>query len=574
MEYIPYIVYVISPGTRFERDRKVFFDPAGEVSRGEPLTNYGWSTSGFKELIEAFYVSQKGTTKGFERYYKTRIRGRPSNIVQKLKQDGLLKNELRGFIQLRIKRNVTVPVLYVEIDNICYKFCNGCSTSFNTAGIPPKLKSLLKNNQLLSSFQKTFQCARQICERLCEYYKDCVLSYTSTEGDSEVEEEKEDCLIDMLRQMLGISSGSSKYEHVIKEDAGDILSVIGSPRHCTYCIERHLRFDFTPLRYFFFDPKTWSKMRRKRYNKKGFNPNFNAIPVKLISDFLLEDEYFIGAGIQAPRRRKGVFECFLRVSDINFEIKYDLTPYNCDICNQTHRITSIPIKAMFREDVVFKHEANFAELLWQQLWKKHPEAFCNSFDGKSVIKASESRVLRREMKVEEIFSGSIFGQHSYDYAIDMSELGISIDRLLLFDLTTALWKKSGFHEEARTPQEHLEIWKEMLYKIPQTRPETIATWYILVNTTEDTFFDGTAPAEVMNMNNLLRQIASEDIKSVKVIRTEYEASKIDLALHKLIVVPVFKTLQNRRAFITELKRLEKKRFNLLLISKVVDFLLS
>ena len=575
MEYIPYILYVITPGTRFERDKKVFFDPDGEVSRGEPLINYGWSDSGFKELIEAFYMSKKGTTKGFDKYYAT-IKGHPGNVVLKLKKDNLVPNNLRGFIELRLKQNVAVPVLYVEINNIYYRFCADCPISFQVAGFPIGLSKFLERINLLPAFQSTFQCTRQICKSLCEYYKDCVLSYTSTEGNPEVEKKKENCLIDMFKKMIGESSGSSRYEHVLKPGVqyANILTVIGRPRRRKFCFERRVRFDFTPLRYFFFDPHTWSEMKKERYNKTGFRPNFNAIPAYLISDFLSSDKYFEGAGLQASHRRRGVLECFLRISEIKFEIKYNLTPYDCAKCTKTHSIIGIPIKAMFRSDIVFKHEANFAELLWQKLWQKYSDDFCKSFDGKSVIRANESQVLRREMQVEEIYAKSQFSQHSYDYVIDMTKLGINKKRLLLFDLTTGLWKKSGFHEEARTPEYYLDMWREMLYKIPLKKADAIAIWYILVNSTEDTFFDATAPAGATSMNQLLAQIASDDIKPVKTVTTADDASTIDLTLHKLIVVPVFKTLRQKRAFYTELERLERKRFDLLLISRVVDLLLS
>jgi hypothetical protein len=63
-EYIPYIKYVISPGTRFERDKKVLFDPDGDVAKGKPLLNYGWAPSGLKEFIEALYKSRGGESRG------------------------------------------------------------------------------------------------------------------------------------------------------------------------------------------------------------------------------------------------------------------------------------------------------------------------------------------------------------------------------------------------------------------------------------------------------------------------------------------------------------------------------
>ena len=578
MKYIPYIKYVIAPGTRFERDKEIFFGPDGKVSRGEPLRNYGWSYNGFKELIEAFYFAKNGNTQGFDRYYNSSIRGKRGDLLSRLREDKLVPTKLRGFIELRIKENMAIPVLYVEIERVYNMFCDECPIEFSRGGFPPALSGYLEKIGLLQDFRQKFQCTRQICKCLCDNYKDCIYSYTSTQGDPEVEREKEKCILDMLKQLTGESAGSSRFEHILKPCIryDNIRSVISKQKRLKLCFERSLRFDFIPLRYFFFDPKTWSQMKTKRYTasrrKRVYNPNFDAIPFDLVSDFLHNEDFFDGTGLVAPKNQEGILESFLKVADVKFEIKYDLPPHNCDACSQTHRIMGIPIKAMFRDDPIFIHEARFADILWEKLWLHYPDEFCKSFKGKSVIHADESEILRREFKVGELCPTSRFSGHRYDYAICMSKLGVN--RTLLFDLTTGLWRKSGFHEEARSPEEYLEIWKETLFEVPSRKKDVVTVWYIVINSTEEDFFQDAPPANSSNLNQLVANVSSGNLNSVKIIRTERDVSLLDPAVCKLVVVPIFKTTDNRRAAFTELQRLKNRRFEQLLITKVVDALLS
>jgi len=456
-------------------------------------------------------------------------------------------------------------------------FCEECPIEFSKGGLPSVLSEYLERIGL-QEFLSKFQCTRQICEYLCENYKNCVYSYTSTQGDPEVEKSKEECLLDMFKQLTGASAGSSRYEHVLKQDIlyDSIRSAIGKPRRLKLCFERPLRFDFIPLRYFFFDPKTWSRMKKEKYTAtrggKAFRPNFEAIPLELVSNFLSSDEYFDGTGLLAPRNREGVLESFLKIADVKFEIKYDLPPHNCVVCKQTHRISGIPIKAMFRDDKIFIHEARFADILWQKLWLHYPNEFCESFKGRSVVQADESEVLRRELKVGELCSTSRFADNRYDYAVWMSKLGK--DRILLFDLTMGLWKKSGFHEETRSPEQYLDIWKGTLFDVPSERKDAVAVWYVIIDSTEEDFFQDTAPANSSNMDQLIANVSSGNLKSVRIVRTEEDVSRLNPTSCKLVVVPLFKTTDDRRAVITELQRLKSGRFDQLLITKVVDVLLN
>jgi len=220
-----------------------------------------------------------------------------------------------------------------------------------------------------------FQCSRQLCKFLCEYYDYCEKSYTSTEGLSAVENEKNECLKALLMLMAGEISQISRYECIPREKVPSKLGcrelitkkkdaslnfeffkklVKRSQKiNCTTCIERSLRFDFTPLRYFFFDHKTWQAMQKQRYCKTKGRRNIDALPARLLSDFINSyDKYSDGTQLIAPINHQGVLEAFLNVSAVKFELKHSVER-KCDICGSIHKIADIPIKAMFRDSDVF-----------------------------------------------------------------------------------------------------------------------------------------------------------------------------------------------------------------------------
>jgi len=593
IEYIPYIKYVISSGTRFERDKKVLFDPDGDVAKGIPLINYGWAPSGLKELVEALYKARKGSLNGFEKFYKDNVLRSSGNILDVLRKENLVDENFPALLRIKIKEGVEVPALLVNIDRIHFKRCSQCGQSWKIEGLPEDFVKLLKRLKL-ERVAEVFQCARQLCKLLCENYDNCEKSYTSTEGCEEVEEEKIKCIKALLMLIANESFRSRKYECIprkqITSNLGcrelkilrkDLLlnvhnfkKIVDSAAQisCNTCIERQLRFDFAPLRYFFFDYKTWLKMQKQRYCKTPGQRNIDALPAKLLSEFIESYErYLDGTQLVAPINHKGVLEAFLNVSNVKFELRHEVKR-ECDICGYTHRISGIPIKAMFRDSDVFKHEAYFADLLWNKLWEKYPLELCKSFGGRTRIKISESAVLKREMKVKEVYSTSPFASSSYDYAVDLSKLGIR--RITLFDLTTGLWKKSGFHEIGRTAEEYIEIWRELLFNIPKKVANAYALWYIVANNTEEMFFDETAPHGAKNMKELLGLITSGNNDAMITVQSERDIDLPDLSKHKLIVVPVFNTTQPKGEARWEIKSLEKRKYEKLAIWKVVDKLFS
>lgn len=590
-DYIPYLKYVIAPGTRFERDKKVLFDPDGDVAQGRPLLNYGWAPSGLKEFIEALYEVRRGNLSGFNSFYSKNILRSKENIVEILRKEKLIDQELPALLIIRMREGVEVPALFVEITRMYFKRCEDCSQSWRNNPPPDDFVSFLKDLNVDNAI-RVFQCSRQLCKFLCDYYGFCEKNYTSTEGIEKVERGKLNCLKALISFLAGISSKTWGYECIAKEEIPcklgckeliakrgvktqpltfeNFKKLVNGPWKINrkICIERCLRFDLKPLRYFFFDHKTWQTMREKRYCKAPGRRNIDALPAKVLTDFINSyNTYINGTQLIAPTNHQGVLEAFLNVSEVRFELKHEVYR-KCNVCGSDHRIIDIPIKAMFRDSDVFKHEAYFADLLWEKLWASYPKQFCMTFAGKTQIKISDSRVLKREVRSKDVDPSSSFPLSSYDYVVDFTPLGVK--RCLLFDLTTGLWKKSGFHEVGRTTQEYVETWRELLFNIPRRVPNTYAVWYSVINSTEYAFFDETAPNGVKNMDELVDLVSSGNRGVTLIARSEDDVDSIDLSIHKLIVIPVFNTTPRKRDAKYEIERLEKGIYHKLLIWKVVS----
>ncbi|MEM0084037.1 MAG: hypothetical protein QW743_00880 [Candidatus Methanomethylicia archaeon] len=589
--YIPYIKYVIAPGTRFERDKKVLFDPDGEVAQGKPLLNYGWAPTGLKEFIEALYVAKNGSLDGFNTFYTEKILSTNRNIIEVLRENNLIDKELSALLVIKVKEDIEVPALLVNIDRMIFKRCQFCNQSWRNVKPPQDFVDFLKELDI-KKVVEVFQCSRQLCKFLCEYYSYCEKSYTSTEGLQKVENEKIECLKNLIMFMAGKNSQIQGYDCILRKKIPSRLGckelktmnkemslnfksfkeIINRAEEikCTICIERPLRFDFTPLRYFFFDHKTWDYMKKQRYCKIRAQRNIDALPTSLLIEFInFYDKYRDGTQLIAPVNREGVLEVFLNVSAVKFELKHSLK-CKCKVCGLTHEITNIPIKAMFRDSDVFIHEAYFANLLWNKIWEIYPKQFCNTFLGKISIKISESTVIKREVKSKSLDPTSRFPASSYDYVVDLHPLGVN--RCILFDLTTGLWKKSGFHEIGKTTEEYVETWKELLFNIPRKLANVYAVWYIVINSTEYRFFDETAPQGVKNIDGLVDLITSANKEISIIIRSDVDIGNLNLNVHKLVIVPIFNSTPLKGEARWEIKRLKEEKYNRLLMWKILDHL--
>lgn len=194
----------------------------------------------------------------------------------------------------------------------------------------------------------------------------------------------------------------------------------------------------------------------------------------------------------------------MNMANIRFKIRINLS-WLCNICSQQHRLLRVPISAMFKTNQAYIQEAGFGQILWQLLWKIFPKEMCINYPKECVI--TESPILKRELKVSS-FIRTQRNNRDYDYAINLEPI-IGESGWLLFSLTTAMWKKSGFHD-TKKPKEYIQNCKEMLLELPSTLENTKSIWYVVVPTTEENFFDYTAPDEVSDLNMLLQKITNNN----------------------------------------------------------------
>jgi len=192
--------------------------------------------------------------------------------------------------------------------------------------------------------------------------------------------------------------------------------------------------------------------------------------------------------------------------------------------------------------------AYFADLLWNKVWEVYPKQFCSSFRGKTHIKISESTIIKREVRSKEFDPASRFPSNSYDYVVDLYPLGVK--RRLLF-----------------------EIWRELLFSIPNKLADTYAVWYIVVNSTEDRFFDETAPQRVRNIEGLVDLVTSTDRKTTIIIKSDVDEKSLDLNIHKFLVVPIFNSTPAKGEARWEIKRLEEGKYDKLLMWRLMNHLL-
>lgn len=122
---------------------------------------------------------------------------------------------------------------------------------------------------------------------------------------------------------------------------------------------------------------------------------------------------------------------------------------------------------------------------------------CKSYPKE--CRANESPVLKRELKVSNLIEGA--NGRDYDYAVNLEPL-TGKSGWLLFNLTTGLWKKSGFHERSLETRDYIEYERDMLVRIPSTLENARSLWYVVVPSTEEQFFDESAPDGVTDMKTL------------------------------------------------------------------------
>ncbi len=498
-KYIPYVKYLLAPDTRFERDHAIFFAPKGRVARGKPLINYGWGYGGLKGFIKIYFDASRKDDKESESYYWN-LRKYRGNVLAELESDRILQLPLRGLITAKIHENVFVPILVVDFTSIKFKYCETCLRRWEGKAIPSQVETRLGRDNASQEIRR-MRCTRMACNRLCGNYRNCILNYTSMEEDPDNEQRILDCLSSLIELLYEGVEPSKMLECRERESSDDRPKPVGPLAQDSKCFERPVRFDFTPIRRRHIDPITWRDIQDQRMDH-GAHHIIDLIPSCLLPD-VLEDQVR-RVDVNAPLDAQGVFESFMQMAKIRFEIRVDFLSH-CRICGGQHRLSKVPISAMFKTDLAYVQESGFGKMLWRILWEQFPKQMCSIYPRESSI--ASSPVLKRELSISDL--GENVGNFDYDYAVNFEPITGS-EGWLLFDLTTGLWKKGGFHETSLKPEDYVKRWKEMFVKIPSKLENTKTMWYVVIPNTEDQFFDDSSPSGIDSMSALLSAIADHN----------------------------------------------------------------
>lgn len=532
MSFIPYIKYVLAPDTRFERDHEIFFEPKGDVAKGEPLINYGWGYGGFKEFIKAYYEAKGKDTAKFEAYYEN-LRQFRGDLLDTLSSDRLLVSPLRGLITARIHENLFIPILVTDFTSIRFKYCESCLRRWEGRSLPSQVEQSLGTDKL-SQIIREMRCTRMACNHLCGNYENCLLNYTSLEEDPDTEKRIVDCLSALVKLLRQNIEPSKAFECRPIESNDKKPKQIGKLDQNKRCFERPLRFDFKPVKRRHVDPQTWKDIQDQRIDH-GAHHIIDLIPDHLMPDIFGEEA--TRTNVSAPLEASNVLENFIQMANIRFEIRIDFS-YRCNLCGRQHRLSRIPISAMFKTDQAYVQEAGFGKMLWNVLWEEFPQEMCNNYPKECRI--NESSILKRELKASNLVNGA--NGRDYDYAVDLKPLAGS-SGWLLFNLTTGLWKKGGFHETSLAAKDYVEYEREMLVRIPSNLENTKSIWYVVVPSTEEQFFDESAPDGISNMDTLLNAITDgkkdEGLIPVVVFNSTPRAGEARLELRRLAAEKLF-----------------------------------
>lgn len=504
MDFIPYVKYLLAPDTRFERDHKIFFGPNGKVAKGEPLINYGWGYGGLKDFVRTYYEVAKGTTEHFEDYYGNlkRFKG---DFLNKMSSDRLVQLPLRGLITARIHQNLFIPVLAVDFTSISFKYCESCIRLWEDRGLPHQIKQCLGTDRLSQEI-RGMRCTRGACNELCGNYENCILNYTSLEENPKTEQKILDCLSALIRLLRENIEPHKVFECRSREATDKRPHRVGKFGVDQKCFERPVRFDFQPIKRRHVDPKTWKGIQDQRIDH-GAHHIIDLIPSHLLPDIRKEETR--RTDVSAPLEATGVLEKFMKMANIRFEMKINLSHY-CSHCDGQHRLLRVPISAMFKTDQAYAQEAGFGRALWQLLWEEFSEEMCEKYPRECRI--SDSPILKRELTVSALTKAEK-NNRNYDYAVDLKALTGS-SGWLVFSLTTGLWKKGGFHEATFEPEKYIQYWEDMLVNIPSDQENCRSLWYVVVPSTEEQFFDETAPSGVSDMSILLSTISKGNSQQV------------------------------------------------------------
>ncbi|MGC8935413.1 MAG: hypothetical protein ACP5LN_09680 [Thermoproteota archaeon] len=340
---------------------------------------------------------------------------------------------------------------------------------------------------------------------------------------------------------------------------------------------RPLLITFVPRYYFILDAETWHKVKVRskkleewirvyRIQNKEQRLVFKNIFCKYVN--MKQAVYGLVPRISLFRtiqRSTGIFlyksveplDKSIIVPDnmIFWELFHEITRAQRErytaYLDTNHSITDIPIDALSKNSNVYKHEAGVANVLTHILLEIFGDKYLQyEFDQFTSVPHKKSKVFRREFQVKEINGeeNNPFKEADYDYALKLEPLGINA--LVLADLTTALWRKGLLSYE-----EYIERWKETCFNIPTRNNNVFFIWHIVINDTEENFFDGKLPNPThSSFDDMLKEL-SQNISPNNFLVVSKEDDINYYVGQKIVIIKIFNKTKHSKDAERELNKL-------------------
>lgn len=597
----PFLFYIksdVSSESRFESDKEVLFSPKERY-----IENFGWGPSNFKEVMAFFNgIIGRLSPKDFEGTYR-RVFGSTRNMVRNFAEKGIINLPFYALYDINLKSNIRFPVLLVNITKIWKKFCQDCPYNWETEELKESEYHNLMMKKIENQFasrrdlweilKSKFNCLRTVCKEFCEN-PECKLTFIQNEHL--YIEDKVECVYNLFNPIFGCDINPVEI-HALGEyvEPKPILSSIYAiKKHRRFktrvCIERPLRFAFEKVCYLMMDPKKWHKIANKetwltkldnicaadgldKDNLEGAislygkmkQANYGVVPSSLLFSRVADEDRVL---VSAPTRSREMLTIFMDLVGISSIIPERTEPHDCK-CGLTHQLYAVPIHTLWKDSDVYRQEAGMLDLLWNKLWEYYGNDYCQlEFAGKKERKRiGSSLILRRNFKVSNIDDTSRYADCDYDYMVDLTPFGIK--RRIAFGLTTALWRKGGIREEAKSPEEYFSQWRELLWDIPNKTKDLVAVWYIAVRQTESKVFKEGAPHGCKNIQDLVTKLTKNNAELVTIVNE----STINVKDKKLIVIPSFRAYRELETISPQVNRHRlpgEKEYDNLKITRVIE----
>lgn len=319
--------------------------------------------------------------------------------------------------------------------------------------------------------------------------------------------------------------------------------------------KRALLIEFRPIKYFILSPETWDRIKKKSKKTEFWNDYlqksgaqidsllkkysnmkqaiYGLLPLDEFSDKLSEARILFIKDVEKMGGNEVVtdnqifWELFREFTGKSHEKGKVVIP-----AEQKREIYNIPINSLSSRNRVYKQELGVANTLCHLLLELFQKTYLDvEFGDKRKITSKETSVLKRNFLVSNV-SGeedSDYSECDYDYLVNLEELGI--EKKILFNLTTGLWRKS----HGKGYEEFIDQWKCLHFKIPSKHLKYSFFWYVTIPETEEDFFKESPHHD--SFGGLVTDLNKEVKTSVELIKSEG-----DLPLDRepiVVCLPIF-----------------------------------